>query len=80
MDTEPDAAQWAVLSALLDSHPEAIAIGELSSLRRRADVEEVIARLLIDGLAVRFGDWVKASDAAARYHQLVRTAAMTEVG
>ena len=38
------------------------------------DVEESIARLLIDGLAVRFGDWVKASEPAARFDQLARYA------
>jgi hypothetical protein len=73
---EPDAGQWALLCALLASHPEAISIERLPCLDRCADVEETIARLLIDGLVIRFGDWVKASDAAVRYDQLVRAAAI----
>ena len=42
-----------------------------------ADIEESIARLLIDGLAIRFGEWVKASEPAARFDQLSSAARMT---
>jgi hypothetical protein len=72
---QPDAAQWALLRVILESHPEAMRVEQLRRFNRHVDIDETIARLLIDGLAIRFGDWVKASDAAARLDQLARTAA-----
>jgi hypothetical protein len=59
---------------LVKAHPETLTIDELSRLRPGEDVEESIARLAIDGLAIRFGDWVKASEPAARFDQLARYA------
>jgi len=38
-------------------------------------VDESVARLLIDGIAIRFGDWVKASEPAVRFDELARSAA-----
>ena len=72
MDT--DGLQWMVLSTLLAAHPETIRVDELRRLYPDADIEESIARLLIDGLAIRFGEWVKASEPAARFDQLSDTA------
>jgi hypothetical protein len=69
---QPDAIQWIVVSALVKAHPETVTIEELRRLGPAEDVEESVARLLIDGLAVRFGEWVKASEPAARYDQLAR--------
>ena len=59
---------------LVKAHPDTITVEELRRLHPNVDVEESIARLLIDGLAVRFGDWVKASEPAARFDQLARYA------
>jgi hypothetical protein len=59
---------------LVKAHPETLTIDELRRLHPDEDVEESVARLLIDGLAIRFGDWVKASEPAARFDQLARYA------
>jgi hypothetical protein len=71
----PDAMQWLVVSALVAAHPETVTIEELTRLGPNDEVEESIARLAIDGLAIRFGEWVKASEPAARYDQLAHYAA-----
>jgi Anthrone oxygenase len=71
---EPDRVQWTVMCALIDAHPETITIDELKRMHPRIDMDESVARLVIDGLAIRFGDWVRASEPAARYHQLTRFA------
>jgi hypothetical protein len=62
---------------LVKAHPETLTIDELRRLLPDEDVEESIARLAIDGLAIRFGDWVKASEPAARFDQLARYAEHT---
>jgi hypothetical protein len=72
---KPDVVQWSVVCELIAAHPETITVEELGRLHPGIDVEESVARLLIDGLAVRFGDWVKASAPAVRYDELARTAA-----
>ena len=71
----PDAMQWLVVSALVEAHPETVTIAELTRMGPPDEIEESIARLAIDGLAIRFGEWVKASEPAARYEQLARYAA-----
>jgi hypothetical protein len=71
---KPDALQWMLVCELVNAHPETLTIEELRRQHPDFDVEETIARLLIDGLAVRFGDWVKASEPAARFDQLARFA------
>jgi hypothetical protein len=72
---KPDAVQWMLICELVRVHPETLTVEELGRLHPGIDVEESIARLLIDGLAIRFGDWVKASEPAARYDELARAAA-----
>ena len=74
---QPDTMQWMVVSALVKAHPETLTTDELARLGPPDEIEESIARLLIDGLAIRFGEWVKASEPAARYNQLARYAART---
>jgi hypothetical protein len=76
---QPDAVQWMIVSALIKAHPETVTIEELRRLDPREDVDESVARLLIDGLAIRFGDWVKASEPAVRFDQLARSAAPGDV-
>jgi hypothetical protein len=71
----PDEMQWLVVRALVKAHPETVTIQELTRLGPDEEIEESIARLAIDGLAIRFGEWVKASEPAARYDQLARYAA-----
>jgi hypothetical protein len=71
---EPDAVQWMLMCEIVKAHPEALTVEALGRLHPGVDVEEPIARLQIDGLAVRFGDWVKASEPAARFDQLARFA------
>jgi hypothetical protein len=64
-------------------HPDTITIGRLHELHPDADTEEAVARLLIDGLAIPFGEWVKASEPAVRFDQLARAgdmAAMHAIG
>ena len=67
---DPDALQWTVLRMLVAAHPETITIEELCRRQPEENVEEAVARLLIDGLALRFGRWVKATEPAARFEQL----------
>ena len=74
---DADSLQWMVLSTLLAAHPETVRVEELYRLQPDEDIEESIARLLIDGLAIRFGEWVKASEPAARYDQLSIAARLT---
>jgi hypothetical protein len=74
-----DAIQWTLVCELVNAHPETITIDRLHVLHPDADVDEAVARLLIDGLAVRFGDWVKASEPAVRFDQLARSAHPAEV-
>jgi hypothetical protein len=76
---EPDAVQWMLVCALVKAHPETVTVEDLRELHPSVDVDESIARLLIDGLAIRFGDWVKASEPAARYDQLARFAGRHDV-
>jgi hypothetical protein len=64
---------------LVKAHPETITVDQLRRMHPGVDVEESIARLLIDGLAIRFGDWVKASEPAARYDELARSVAAVDV-
>ena len=71
---DPDSVQWKLVCALVEAHPETVTIEALRAQHPDVDIDESIARLLIDGLAIRFGDWVKASEPAARYDQLARTA------
>ena len=71
---KPDAVQWMLVCELVEAHPETITVEELCRAHPDVDVEESIARLLIDGLAIRFGEWVKASEPAARYDHLARSA------
>jgi hypothetical protein len=71
---DADGLQWMVLSTLLAAHPETVRVDDLLRLQPDEDIEESIARLLIDGLAIRFGEWVKASEPAARYDQLSNAA------
>jgi len=71
---KPDAVQWMLVCELVKAHPETVTVEELCQMHPDLDVEESIARLSIDGLAIRFGDWVKASEPAARYDQLARFA------
>ena len=59
-----------VVSALVNAYPNTVTIEDLREIRRGEDIDESVARLQIDGLAVRFGDWVKASEPAVRYAQL----------
>jgi hypothetical protein len=75
----PDALQWLLVCELVGAHPETITIADLHDLHPDADVEEAVARLLIDGLAIRFGDWVKASEPAVRFEQLARSGDATRV-
>ena len=63
-----------VVSALVKAYPNTVTIEDLRKIRRGEDIDESVARLQIDGLAVRFGDWVKASEPAVRYAQLSRHA------
>jgi hypothetical protein len=63
-----------VVTALVKAYPNTITIEDLREIRRGEDIDESVARLQIDGLAVRFGDWVKASEPAVRYAQLARHA------
>jgi hypothetical protein len=74
-----DALQWTLVCELVRAHPETITIAELHELHPDGDVEEAIARLLIDGLAIRFGDWVKASEPALRFDQLSRSVEPADV-
>ena len=76
---KPDAVQWMLVCELVEAHPETITVEELCRAHPDVDVEESIARLLIDGLAIRFGEWVKASEPAARYDHLARSAATNGV-
>jgi hypothetical protein len=76
---DPDGLQWKLICALVKAHPETITVEELRDLHPGADVEESVARLQIDGLAIRFGDWVKASEPAVRYDELARAAATADV-
>jgi hypothetical protein len=71
---ETDSLQWMVLSALLSAYPATVRVEELRAMQPDADIEESIARLLIDGLAIRFGEWVKASQPAARFDELSKPA------
>ena len=77
---KPDALQWMLVCELVKAHPETLTIEELREKHPDFDVEETIARLLIDGLAIRFGDWVKASEPAARFDQLARFAQADSAG
>jgi hypothetical protein len=63
-----------VVTALVKAYPNTVTIEDLREIRRGEDIDESVARLQIDGLAVRFGDWVKASEPAVRYAQLARHA------
>ena len=76
---KPDAVQWMLVCELVKAHPETITVEELCRAHPDVDVEESIARLLIDGLAIRFGEWVKASEPAARFDHLARSAATNGV-
>jgi hypothetical protein len=76
---DPDAVQWMLICELVRAHPETITVGALQALYPGDDVEEAVARLQIDGLVVRFGDWVKASEPAVRFDQLARVADPAEV-
>ena len=67
---DPDALQWTVLGTLVAAHPETVTIEELCRRQPDENVEEAVARLLIDGLAIRFGRWLKATEPAARFEQL----------
>jgi hypothetical protein len=60
------------MCSLVEAHPETITIGDLHRMHPKIDVDESVARLVIDGLAIRFGDWVRASEPAARYQALAR--------
>ena len=71
---DPDSVQWKLVCALVNAHPETLTVDELRQAVPGIDIDEPIARLLIDGLAIRFGDWVKASEPAVRYDQLARLA------
>ena len=64
------------MSALIDAHPETITVDDLRRMHPRIDIDESVARLVIDGLAIRFGDWVRASEPAARFQQLSRYSAV----
>ena len=68
-----------VVTALVKAYPNTVTIDDLRRLRPSEDVDESVARLQIDGLAVRFGDWVKASEPAVRYDQLARHAQRTHI-
>ena len=76
---KPDAVQWMLVSELVKAHPETVTVEELCRAHPDVDIEESIARLLIDGLAIRFGEWVKASEPAARFDHLARSAAASDV-
>lgn len=71
--------QWSLVCALVKAHPETVTVEELRRLHPGVDVDESIARLQIDGLAIRFGDWVKASEPAVRYDELARAGAKADV-
>jgi hypothetical protein len=76
---DPDSVQWKLVCALVNAHPETVTIAELRNQHPGVDIDESIARLLIDGLAIRFGEWVKASEPAARYDELARMAAAKDI-
>jgi hypothetical protein len=70
---KPDDVQWILVCELVKAHPQALTVDDLRLHHPGEDVEETIARLQIDGLAIRFGDWVKASEPAVRFDQLSRS-------
>ena len=75
----PDDVQWMLVCEIVKAHPESLTVEALARAHPGVDVEESIARLQIDGLAVRFGGWVKASDPAVRFDQLSRSDAKAHV-
>jgi hypothetical protein len=69
--TDYDAAQRAILGALLRAHPRMLGIDELvEQLAEVRRAREALRVLVDDGLATRLGDRVGVSRAAVRFDAL----------
>jgi hypothetical protein len=69
--TDPNAAQRAVLDALLQAHPRMLGIDEVAAhLTEVPRAREALRVLVDDGLATQLGELVGLSRAAVRFQTL----------